>query len=86
MELIVIFVIMENPNAPENLYTIEDYRALKVAIAQGAREVWYGDKRVAYRSLDEMLKILNLMESELGLNKCDKRRRVRYGSFSKGIR
>lgn len=77
---------MENPQVPENLYTIEDYRALKVAIAQGAREVWYGDKRVAYRTLEEMLRILDMMESELGLNKCKKRRSVRYGSFSKGIR
>lgn len=77
---------MENPNAPENLYTIEDYRALKVAISQGAREVWYGDKRVAYRSLDEMLKILDLIANELGLNKDKNRRRVRYGCFSKGIK
>lgn len=77
---------MKDHIEPENLYTIEGYRALKEAIAQGAREVWYGDKRVAYRTLDEMLKILDLMESELGLNKCKNRRRIRYGSFSKGIR
>jgi hypothetical protein len=38
------------------MYTQEMYNALIEAIALGAREVWYGDKRVAYRTLDEMLR------------------------------
>lgn len=66
------------------IYTIEMYRALCEAIALSAKEVYYGDKRVVYRSLDEMLRIKGLMESELGLNK--KRPSVRYGSFTKGLR
>lgn len=73
-------------NLTQPIYTIEMYQALIEAIATSARSVWYGDKRVEYRSLDEMLKIKDLMESELGLNKDKNRRRVRYGSFSKGIR
>lgn len=65
-------------------FTIDNYNALCEAIILGSKSVYYGDKRVEYRSLDEMLRIKGLMESELGLNK--KRPSVRYGSFSKGIR
>ena len=63
------------------MYTQEMYNALIEAIATGAREVWYGDKRVAYRTLDEMLRLKNDMEVALGINKRPKRR---YAEFSKG--
>lgn len=53
------------------------------AIAQGALEVWYGDKRVKYRSLDEMLKIKTLMEKDLGLAPKDGGRR--YAKYNKGF-
>jgi hypothetical protein len=46
-------------------YTIDDLNALKAAIAQGVREVEYADKKVTYRSLNEMLQILKLIEQEL---------------------
>jgi hypothetical protein len=49
-------------------YTSDDLNTLKAAIAQGVREVEYADKKITYRSLDEMLKIQRLMEKELGLN------------------
>lgn len=65
------------------VYTMEMYNALNKAIADGAREVWYGDKRVAYRSLDEMLRIKNLMAIDLGLQKPQRRF---YGDFTKGIK
>lgn len=65
------------------MYTIEQYNALCAAIADGTREVWYGDKRVAYRSLDEMLRIKNMMEQQLGLNQ--KPTRV-YAEFDKGLK
>lgn len=64
------------------MYTIEMYNALLEAIALGAREVWYGDQRVAYRTLDEMLRIKADMEAVLGISKAPKRK---YGEFSKGI-
>ncbi len=48
-------------------YTPEMLAALELAIAQGARDVYYGDKRVSYRSLDEMLRIRDLMRRELGM-------------------
>ena len=40
--------------------------ALEEAIAQGSLSVQYGDKRVQYRSLDEMLRLRDLMRKELG--------------------
>jgi hypothetical protein len=63
------------------MYTIEMYNALVEAIATGTKEVWYGDKRVAYRTLDEMLRIKGDMERYLGIAKQPKRM---YGEFSKG--
>lgn len=65
-------------------YTLQQLQALDTAIAQGTRTVKYGDKWVEYRSLDEMLRIRNLMAEELGLNKQAASNR-RFASFSKGI-
>lgn len=64
-------------------YTIEQYNALQAAIAEGALSVRYADKSVTYRSLDEMMRILKLMATELGLNACNDGGRW-YASFSKG--
>lgn len=47
------------------IYTHEQYAALKAAIATGAYSVNYGDKHVTYRSMDEMQRLLAMMESEL---------------------
>lgn len=63
------------------MYTNEMYNALIEAIATGAKEVWYGDKRVAYRSLDEMLRVKEEIEQALGITKSPKRT---LASFSKG--
>lgn len=64
-------------------YTLEQYTALQAAIAEGALTVRYADKSVQYRSLDEMMRILKLMATELGLNSNNDGGR-RYASFSKG--
>lgn len=64
------------------MYTVEQYNTLKAAIAQGVTEVWYGDKKVVYRSLKEMLFIQNLMEAELGINLNTGGRR--FACFDKG--
>lgn len=63
------------------MYTQEMYNTLIEAIATGTKEVWYGDKRVAYRSLDEMLRVKADMELALGIARRPKRL---YGEFSKG--
>lgn len=63
-------------------YTIEQLNALKQAIAEGVTAVWYGDKKVEYRSLDEMLRIKRLMENELQGNGNSGKK---FASFSKGL-
>ncbi|WP_033978135.1 phage head-tail joining protein [Pseudomonas aeruginosa] len=64
-------------------YTLEQYRALKGAVAEGALSVRYADRSVTYRSVEEMLRILRLMEDELGLSANNDGGR-RYTYFSKG--
>lgn len=62
-------------------YTQQQLDTLTDAIAQGALEVWYGDKKVVYRSLAEMRSIRDEMQSELGVSRNNKRR---FASFTKG--
>lgn len=64
-------------------YTTEQYTALQAAIAEGALTVRYADRSVQYRSLDEMMRILKLMATDLGINANNDGGR-RYASFSKG--
>lgn len=66
------------------MYTTSQYEILKSAIAQGALKVEYGDKKIEYRSLSEMLLIKAAMEAELFPNTCHANRK--YASFSKGIK
>ncbi|MCA1419482.1 hypothetical protein [Bradyrhizobium sp. BRP23] len=53
------------PTQAQLLATQAQIDALRYAIAQGVQTVSYGDKRVEYRSLAEMLQILNDMENEV---------------------
>ena len=48
-------------------FTIEQYTALKEAIATGATTITYGDKTVSYRSLAEMkdLPLLRVFPADL---------------------
>lgn len=67
-------------------WTQNDLTVLESAIAQGALTVKYADKEVTYRSLDEMLKLRELMISEIngnGLGSIQNSRRV--GVYNKGI-
>ena len=64
-------------------YTLEQYQALKAAIAGGELQVRYADRSVTYRSVAEMLQILRLMENELGLS-ADNNGGRRLTSFTKG--
>jgi hypothetical protein len=43
-------------------YTLDQYTALSEAISTGAMDVQYGDKSVKYRSLNDMIRILDLMK------------------------
>lgn len=64
-------------------YTQLQLDTLKDAIAQGALTVKYGDKEITYRSLNEMIRIKNIMEVELGLVRQNNRTQ---GEFHKGLK
>jgi len=64
-------------------WSSDDLADLEAAIAQGAMVVKYTDKTVQYRSLDEMMRIRDLMRKELGLSDPCKSRI--YPRFSKGF-
>lgn len=57
--------------------------ALEAAIAQGALVVRYGDKHVQYRTLEEMLRLRDIMKRELGQTAKDQKI---FPTFSKGFR
>lgn len=56
--------------------------ALEKSIFEGVLRVEYGDKKVEYRSLNEMIRTRDLLKGELGLLT---RPRRTYASFSKGL-
>lgn len=63
-----------------NSFTLDQLKSLESAIADGALKVKYSDKEVEYRSLEEMLKIRDIMKNDLGLNKpCCKKSRGLFG-------
>lgn len=64
-------------------WTQTDLDALEVAIKSGTLRVKYETKEVTYRSLDELLKIRDLIKKELGLTS-GATNRV-YASHSKGL-
>jgi hypothetical protein len=64
-----------------DIFTQEQYTALCAAIAQGVLKVEYGDKKIEYRSLNEMMRIKTQMENALGIGK----RRTKYAQHSKGL-
>ncbi len=49
-------------------FTQADLDALNDAIKSGVNDVYYGDKRVSYRSIDEMIRVRDLMRRDLGLS------------------
>lgn len=63
----------------ENSFTLEQLISLESAIADGALKVKYSDKEVQYRSLEEMLKIRDIMRNDLGLNSCSKKSKGLFG-------
>jgi hypothetical protein len=65
-------------------FTIDQYNTLIGAIAQGALKVKYADKEVEYRSLSDMIRVKQMMETELGLNPTSNGKRV-YAEFKTGL-
>ena len=64
-------------------YTQQQLIDLEKAIAQGATSVQYQDKRVSYRSLDEMRRIRDEMIAQLTPTKSKPSRA--QGIYSKGL-
>lgn len=58
-------------------FTKEKLHALECAIAEGALEVQYSDKKIVYRSLSEMMKIRDIMKKSLGI--CSKGKKGLFG-------
>jgi hypothetical protein len=67
------------------MFTIDQLIALDEAIAQGALIVRYADKEVQYRSLDDMLKLRDLMVREVGPATNIEPRGRHYAQFSNGL-
>lgn len=65
-------------------YTTDQYNQLIAAIAQGALIVKYADKEVTYRSLNEMLRLKQGMEKDLGISPGNRPTR-KYAVFRKGL-
>lgn len=68
-------------SVPVIIYTLLEYQTLAAAIATGTKEVTYGDKKVVYRDLNDMIRILAIMKAQLFPNYNSGRK---YASFSKG--
>lgn len=60
-----------------------DLDALETALAKGVRRVRYSDKEVEYQSIDDMIKVRELMRQQL--SQSARPQRI-YASFSKGTR
>jgi len=52
----------------ETTFTQEQLTALEAAIASGTLEVYYGDKKVKYQTITEMLKARDIIRKALGLD------------------
>lgn len=68
------------------MYTLEQYEALNSAIAIGATEVQYSDKKVTYRSVSDMLRIKGLMEIDLfpSMAKSNLQNRRKFVQYNRG--
>lgn len=67
-------------------FTQADLDAVKRAIASGQLEVQYGDKRVRYRSIDDLERAARMIGAELDEAAGVRRKRiVRLRSAGKGI-
>lgn len=64
-------------------YTLAQLEALKAAFAQGAQSVEFEGKKVVYRSLAEMLRLIRLIEAELDVGEGEDR--TRAGSYVSGL-
>lgn len=62
-------------------YTQADVDRLQAAIAQGVKRVHFNDRDIEFRSLDEMERILAIMQADVAPG----RQRYRVATFTKGL-
>lgn len=65
-------------------WTTDDLSEINKAIASGTTTVKYADREVSYRSLEEMLKIRDLIAKEVAGSEATSPTR-RFAQFSKGL-
>ncbi len=66
-------------------WTADDLALLERAVAQGALRVEYGDKKIEYRSLDDMYRLIDTIRRDLGLVNVGNSGR-KYAQFDKGLK
>ncbi|MFN5174825.1 MAG: phage head-tail joining protein [Holosporaceae bacterium] len=64
-------------------FTQAQLDALETAIASGTLEVKTGDKSVRYHSLDEMIKLRDVIRNQLNADTQNKTSRASFASFVK---
>lgn len=66
-------------------FTPDNLNRLKKAMATGALTVEYADKKVTYRSLNEMVRLKTMMEKEILGDTGDCDNGVSFMEFDKGL-
>lgn len=66
-------------------FTEENLLALEQAIVEGVKIVEYSDKKVEYRSLDEMMRIRDLMKKKLCVDNSNTKKGLFGGRRINGI-
>lgn len=66
-------------------WTMEQYTSLQSALATGSKRVKYADKEVEYRSLSEMMALLDAMAEELGITTATSNAGRRVARFNNGL-
>lgn len=67
-------------------FTQSDADALRAAIAdgRGARSITFGDQSIVFSSIDEMLKLLSVMQADVSAT-AGTQTRTRFAATSKGV-
>lgn len=64
-------------------WTTDDVAILEKAIAQGTLRVQYADKLIEYRSLNDMIRTLDMIRKDLGI--APKNAGRKFAQHSKGL-
>ena len=65
------------------MWTKQNLEELDQAIASGAQEIWFSDKKIKYNSLEDMLRVRAIILEAIGLS--EKQNRVTVPLLERGI-